>query len=138
MPCYHKKPPIITIQLYHKITENPIENRKNINKKVLQFVFLYVTISKLIRKSKRREKMQVVKYIMIAIYIVICLGLIILVMMQNKDSKGASGTITGSSTNNFYEKNKSRTREGKIKKWTIILGVVFLVYTIILGIIYMF
>ena len=53
-------------------------------------------------------------------------------------SKGASGTITGSSTNNFYEKNKSRTREGKIKKWTIILGVVFLVYTIILGIIYMF
>ena len=72
--------------------------------------------------------MQVVKYIMIAIYIVICLGLIILVMMQNKDSKGASGTITGSSTNNFYEKNKSRTREGKIKKWTIILGVVFLVY----------
>ena len=46
--------------------------------------------------------MQVVKYIMIAIYIVICLGLIILVMMQNKDSKGASGTITGSSTNNFY------------------------------------
>ena len=82
--------------------------------------------------------MQVVKYIMIAIYIVICLGLIILVMMQNKDSKGASVTITGSSTNNFYEKNKSRTREGKIKKWTIILGVVFLVYTIILGIIYMF
>lgn len=82
--------------------------------------------------------MQVVKYIMIAIYIVICLGLIILVMMQNKDSKGASETITGSSTNNFYEKNKSRTREGKIKKWTIIVGVVFLVYTIILGIIYMF
>lgn len=82
--------------------------------------------------------MQVVKYIMIAIYIVICLGLIILVMMQNKDSKGASGTITGLSTNNFYEKNKSRTREGKIKKWTIIVGVVFLVYTIILGIIYMF
>lgn len=81
--------------------------------------------------------MQVVKYIMIAIYLIICLGLIILVMMQNRDSKGASGTITGSSTNNFYEKNKTRTREGKMKKWTIILGVVFLVYSIVLGIVYM-
>ena len=58
-------------------------------------------------------------------------------MMQNRDSKGDSGAITGSSTNNFYEKNKTRTREGKIKKWTIILGIVFLVYTIVLGIIYM-
>lgn len=81
--------------------------------------------------------MQIVKYIMVAIYIVICLGLIILVMMQNRDNKGASGTITGSSTNNFYEKNKTRTREGKLKKWTIITGVVFLVYTIVLGIVYM-
>ena len=80
--------------------------------------------------------MQVVKYIMVAIYLIICLGLIILVMMQNRDSKGASGTITGSSTNNFYEKNKTRTREGKMKKWTIILGVTFLVYTIVLGIVY--
>ncbi len=81
--------------------------------------------------------MQVVKYIIVAIYLIICLGLIILVMMQNRDSKGASGTITGSSTNNFYEKNKTRTREGKMKKWTIILGVTFLVYTIVLGIVYM-
>lgn len=80
--------------------------------------------------------MQVVKYIMIAVYLIICLGLIILVMLQNRDSKGASGTITGASSNNFYEKNKTRTREGKLKKWTIILGVVFLVYSIVLGIIY--
>lgn len=80
--------------------------------------------------------MQVVKYILLAIYIIICLMLIVLVMIQNKDDKGASGTITGSSTNNFYEKNKTRTREGKIKKWTIILGIVFLVYTIVFGIIY--
>lgn len=80
--------------------------------------------------------MPVVKYIMIAIYIIICLAVIILVMMQNRDSQGASGTITGSTTNNFYEKNKTRTREGKLKKWTIILGIIFLVYTIVLGIVY--
>lgn len=80
--------------------------------------------------------MQIVKYIMVALYIIVCLGLIIVTMMQNKDSQGASGTIVGSSTNNFYEKNKGRTREGRLKKWTIILGVAFVVLAIILGIIY--
>ena len=80
--------------------------------------------------------MQVIKYILMALYIIVCFALIIITMMQNKDSKGASGTITGSSTNNFYEKNKSRTREGKLKKWTIILGFLFIVLAVALGIVY--
>lgn len=80
--------------------------------------------------------MQIIKYILIALYVVNCLALLIVTMMQNKDSQGASGTIVGSSTNNFYEKNKSRTREGKMKKWTIILGIAFAVLAIALGIVY--
>lgn len=80
--------------------------------------------------------MQILKYIITALYILVCLGLIVITMMQNKDSSGASGTIVGSSTNNFYDKNKSRTREGQLKKWTIILGVAFIVLAIALGIIY--
>ena len=81
--------------------------------------------------------MQIIKYILIALYVVNCLALLIVTMMQNKDSNGASGTIVGSSTNNFYEKNKGRTNEGKLKKWTIILGVVFVVLTIVLGIVFL-
>ena len=81
--------------------------------------------------------MQIIKYILTALYIINCLVLIVLVMKQNRDDKGASGTIVGSSsTDNFYEKNKSRTREGKLKKWTIISGSIFLVFSIILGILY--
>lgn len=80
--------------------------------------------------------MQIVKYVLIALYILNCLAVIIITMMQNKDSNGASGTIVGSTTNNFYEKNKSRTREGKLKKWTMILGVTFMILTIALGIVY--
>ena len=78
--------------------------------------------------------MQVVKYILMVLYIIDCLGLIIVTMMQNSDSRGASGTIVGSSSNNFYEKNKGRTREGKLKRWTIILGVAFVVLAVALGI----
>ena len=57
--------------------------------------------------------------------------------MQTKEDEGLSSTITGSSTNNFYEKNKARTKEGKQKRWTIILSIVFAVLTIVLGILYL-
>lgn len=80
--------------------------------------------------------MGVVKYILIGIYVIVCLALIVLAMMQSKEDAGASGTIVGSSSSNFYEKNKGRTREGKLKRWTIILGIVFAILTIVLGIVY--
>lgn len=81
--------------------------------------------------------MGIVKGILIAIYLVIALVLIVLTLIQTKEDPGLSSTITCSSTNNFYEKNKSRTKEGKQKKWTVILSVVFVVLTIALGIVYM-
>ena len=81
--------------------------------------------------------MTVLKNIAIALYIIICIVLIILATAQAKDSQGASGAITGSTTNNFYEKNKGRTKEGKQKRWTIILSIVFAVLTIVLGILYL-
>ena len=61
---------------------------------------------------------------------------IILTLIQAKEDAGLSSTITGSSTNNFYEKNKGRTKEGKQKRWTIILGIAFVIVTIALSIIY--
>ncbi len=79
--------------------------------------------------------MVVVKYIVTAVYAIVCLALIVLTFKQNRDEAGASGTIMGSSTSNFYEKNKGRTAEGKMKKATIILMIVFAVLTIALSII---
>ena len=81
--------------------------------------------------------MGIVKGILIAIYLVIALAVIILTLIQTKDDAGLSSTITGSSTSNFFEKNKGRTKEGKQKKWTIILSVVFVILSVVLGIVYM-
>jgi len=81
--------------------------------------------------------MEIVKGILIVIYFIVALALIILTLIQTKEDAGLSSTITGSSTSNFYEKNKGRTKEGKQKRWTIILAVVFAILTIALGIIYM-
>ena len=81
--------------------------------------------------------MQIVKGILIVIYFAVCLALIILAMIQSKDDAGLSSTITGTSANNFYDKNKSNTKEGKQKKWTIILGIVLVLLCGVLGTIYM-
>ena len=80
--------------------------------------------------------MQIVKGILIVVYFIVCLALIILAMIQTKEDAGLSSTITGSSANNFFEKNKSSTKEGMQKRWTIILGIVFAILTIALSIIY--
>ena len=81
--------------------------------------------------------MGIVKGILIVIYFLISLAIIILTLIQSKEDAGLSSTITGSSTNNFYEKNKGRTKEGRQKRWTIILSIVFVILTIVLGILYM-
>ena len=60
--------------------------------------------------------MGIVKGILIVIYFLISLAIIILTLIQSKEDAGLSSTITGSSTNNFYEKNKGRTKEGRQKR----------------------
>ncbi len=80
--------------------------------------------------------MEIVKNVGIVIYVIVCIALIVLVMKQSKEDEGASSTIMGNSTNSFYEKNKGRTKEGKMKRGTIILGVVFIVLTVVLSIVY--
>ena len=80
--------------------------------------------------------MQVIKIILIVVFFIICFALTALALIQSKEDAGLSSTITGSSTNNFYEKNKGRTKEGKQKRWTIILGIAFFIVVIVLSIIY--
>ncbi len=80
--------------------------------------------------------MEVLKYILIVLDVIVCFALIIITMSQSKEDGGMSATITGSSTNNFFDKNKGRTKEGKLKKWTIILAIAFVILTIALSIVY--
>ncbi len=81
--------------------------------------------------------MEIIRTILTVIYFLVAFVVIILALMQSKEDEGLSSTLTGSSTNNFYDKNKTRTKTGKLKKWTIILSVFFAILTIVLGILYM-
>ena len=80
--------------------------------------------------------MQVLKIILIIIDVIVALFLVGITLMQHKDDPGLSSTLTGAAASNFYDKNKGRTKEGKLKRWTITLGVIFAIVTIVLRIIY--
>ncbi len=75
------------------------------------------------------------KAVLIIIYAIVAVFLTILTLIQSKDDEGASAAISGAA-GSFYEKNKGRTKEGQMKKITIILGVAFVVLAIVLGIVY--
>ena len=81
--------------------------------------------------------MEIVRTILTVIYFIIALVVIILALIQTKDDSGLSQTITGSSTNNFYEKNKGRTKEGKQKRIMVISSIIFGILTLVLGILYL-
>ncbi len=80
--------------------------------------------------------MQVLKIILIIVDIILALGTILFVMMQRNDDQGMSGAITGAASNNFLDKNKGRTKEGKLKRMTIIFGIAFAIVTVALNIVY--
>ena len=69
--------------------------------------------------------------IMIA-FILICIALIILVMMLEGKSDGLSGAMSGMG-NSYWDKNKGRSMEGNLVKWTAAFVVVFLVLTVVLN-----
>ena len=80
--------------------------------------------------------MNIIKGIATAGYVILCLIIIVLTVKQAKGDEGLSSTITGAGADNFYEQNKGKTKEGRLRKWTIILGIVFAILTAIIGSLY--
>ena len=75
--------------------------------------------------------MEIAKNILIVVYIIVCVALILITTFQAKDSeKSADDTYENPRANKYFEKNKSRTKSGKIQRRTIIISVLFGILTI--------
>ena len=70
--------------------------------------------------------------IVTVVFIAICIALVIVVMLQESKSNGLTGTV-GGMADTYWGKNKGRSMEGKLVKWTTILAVVFFVLTVVLN-----
>ncbi len=76
--------------------------------------------------------MTVLKTILTVLYIIVCVALVVVVLMQESKVEGLSGALTGGSAPTYWGKNKGRSLEGLLAKLTIILGAVFIILSIVL------
>ena len=73
----------------------------------------------------------VIKEVAIILMTVISLAIIVVVMMQEGETGGVSAISGGNSSDTFYGKNKSRSKEQILKRTTLILGAVMLVLSVL-------
>ncbi len=76
--------------------------------------------------------MDILKIVLAGIYVILCVGLVIVVLFQNSKQQGLSGAIAGTAET-FFGKNKGRTIDAKLKKWTAIGAAAFLVLSLVLA-----
>lgn len=65
------------------------------------------------------------------LHIIIALVLVVVVLFQSGKSAGLSGSIAGGSET-FFGKNKGRTIDAILEKWTSVVAVLFLVTSVAL------
>ena len=75
--------------------------------------------------------MEALRMIIQIIFIIICIALAVLVLMQEGKSAGL-GAISGAAET-YWGKNKGRSMEGKLVKLTKYLAIGFMVLTVILN-----
>ena len=75
--------------------------------------------------------MGALRIVLTIIYIIICLALVVLVLMQEGKSAGL-GAVSGAAET-YWGKNKGRSMEGKLVKITTGLAVGFMLIAIILN-----
>ena len=75
--------------------------------------------------------MQIIKIILSVIFIIDCIALTVVVLMQEGKQQGL-GAIAGAAET-YWGKNKGRSMEGKLVKITKILVILFIVIAVILN-----
>ena len=75
--------------------------------------------------------MGALRIVVSIVYILVCIALVILVLMQEGKAQGL-GSISGAAES-YWGKNKGRSMEGMLVKSTKILSVVFMLLTVVLN-----
>ncbi|MFQ9516045.1 MAG: preprotein translocase subunit SecG [Eubacterium sp.] len=70
--------------------------------------------------------------VLTAVFILICLAITVVILLQEGKQAGLGGTISGAAET-YWGKNKGRSMEGKLEKATKIMVVLFFVISIVLN-----
>lgn len=78
--------------------------------------------------------MAILEVIITILYVIICATLVVVVLMQEGKSAGLSGSISGAAET-YWGKNKGRSMEGALVKFTKVLALGFIVLSVVLNLI---
>lgn len=81
--------------------------------------------------------MTALQYVLAILTIVVSVIIIVLVALQESKQQGLSGTISGAA-DTFFGKNKGRTMEAKLEKFTKLAGGVFFVLALVAALLVLF
>ena len=71
-----------------------------------------------------------VKTMIQVLYIIICIAIVVVVLMQEGKNSGL-GAVSGAA-DTYWSKNKGRSTEGKMVKITTVLGALFIILYLVL------
>lgn len=71
----------------------------------------------------------VVRWVAIAIIAICAIGLIITTLLQSSADENGATAVTGQES--YYSQNKGESRDGRLKKWTIILASVLVFFVLL-------
>ena len=77
--------------------------------------------------------MEILKTVLLILFAIDCVALTTIVLLQEGKSAGLSSTLSGAGES-FWSKNKNRTMEGKLEKFTKWLVVAFFVLALVLNV----
>ena len=75
--------------------------------------------------------MEILKMVLTVLYVIDCIGLIIVVLMQEGKQQGL-GSVAGMA-DTYWGKNRSRSAEGNLVRATKIMAALFIVLSVVLN-----
>lgn len=76
--------------------------------------------------------MAILRTIITIIYLIICVTLVVIVLMQEGKQAGLTGAISGAAET-YWGRNKGRSMEGTLEKVTKYLAISFIVISVLLN-----
>ena len=77
--------------------------------------------------------MGVIRAILMVLFVLVCIALTVVVLMQEGKSNGL-GSAIGGMADSYWSKNKGRSMEGALEHFTRYGAIVFMILTLILNI----
>ena len=77
--------------------------------------------------------MGVIRAILMVLFVLVCIALTVVVLMQEGKSNGL-GSAIGGMADSYWSKNKGRSMEGALEHFTRYGAIVFMIITLILNI----